>query len=352
VKLLRQIAVLLTFVVGSLSMAVDQASAVTTEIGAVMEIRAHSLPSPTAAGGFTVQVAEAAGTYAVPPGYGTITAWSHSTGTVPGTLTFKVYRPTGALREFSVVASDTRTVTASTVQSFPVQIPVRPGDRIGLSADEVQLAYQSDDPADQIGFFGAEPPLGATRATDGDPFQDFKLDVAATLQSAPDAPSGGQPPPGGPPPAGSQSTGSPSPTAPLSAAAKLRVSPRTFAAARRGPSVATKPRTAGAKVSYSVNVPSTVRFTVRQERSGRRKGRGKAARCVAETRLNRKAAECTRTVTLPEAFKQTARGAANGFRFTGRLGGRPLKPGPYMLVATPTASGRSGRSASSRFRIR
>ncbi len=357
-KHLGQVAALLTFLAGSLSMAADRAGAATTEIGAVGDIRAHALPSSTATGGFTVQVAEAAGTYAVPPGYGTISAWSHSAGSIAGALTFKVYRPTGALREFLVVASDTRTVTTGTVQSFPVQIPVRPGDRIGLSADDVQVAYQSNDQADQIGFFDSDPAPGTTQATDGDPFQDFKLDVAATLQSDPMGTGPSQPPAGGSPPAGSPPAGSPpagsrSPGAPLPAAAKLSVSPRTFAAGRRGPSVQmTKRRTSGAKVSYSVNVPATVRFTVRQARSGRRAGRGKTARCLPATRRNRKAAKCTRTVQLGGGFTQIAKGAANSFRFTGRLGGRPLKPGAYTLVATPTAGGRSGRPASARFRIK
>ena len=342
-------AALLTCLV-SLAAGVDRASGATTEIGAVGEIRDGALPSAIAASGFTVQLAEASGTYAVPRGYETITAWRHSAGTKAGTLTFKVYRPTGATRQFLTVASDTRTVTAKTVQSFPVQIPVRPGDRIGLSSDDdqmVQLAYESADPADQLGFFGSDPAPGTTRATDGEPFEDFKLDVAATVQSDPDGPGPGPPPPGGGP-----APGSPPATSPLAAATKLRLLPTAFAAARRGPSALTTSRRAsGAKVSYELNVRAAVRFTVRQARPGRRKGTGSTTRCVAETERNHKAAKCTRTVTLRGGFTQMAKAAANSFGFSGRLNSKPLKPGAYTLVATPSASGKTGKPASSRFRI-
>ncbi len=342
-KFSRAGAVLLTFAAVGLGGAVDRAAGATTEIGAVDEIRAAALPSPIAAGGFAVQVAEATGTYAVPPGYGAVSAWSHSAGTTAGTLTFKVYRPTGAKQEFLVVGSDTRTVTPGTVQTFPVQIRVRPGDRIGLSSDDVELAYESSNAADRIGFFGSDPPLAATEATDGEPFEEFKLDVAATLEPAP---SGRDPAPS---PAG----GSPSAVAPRPpAVAQMRIAPRTFRAAPSGPSARTAGRRrSGAAVSYDANVPAKVRFTVRRAGPGRRQGRGSAARCVRETRHNRAAVACTREMPVGGGFAQKAGLAANLFRFTGRLGGRTLRPGGYRLVATPTASGRTGKPVSRSFRI-
>lgn len=319
----------------------DRAVAASTEIGAVTEILAATAPSPTAEGGNVVQIAEAAGTYAVPAGYGTITSWRHSAGAAAGTLTFKVYRPTGALREFFVVASDTRAVTAGSVQSFPVRMPVRPGDRIGLSSEDLQLVYETFDPADRIGFFDSDPPPGTTKATDGEPFSEFKLDVAATLESTPEPPSGG---------GGSPLPGVPSTTSPPPALARLRVAPSAFAAARSGPSVTSR-RNIGARVSYSLEAPAAVRFTVRRSLPGRRTGNGDAARCEATTRANRDAARCTRTLTLAGGFTQRASEGANAFRFTGRLGGRSLRPGAYTLIATPRAGSGSGRPATSRFRI-
>ena len=61
------------------------ASGATTKIGAVAEIAAGSRPTEPSNGGDTVQTAEASGTYAVPAGYGVITAWEHSTGSAGGT---------------------------------------------------------------------------------------------------------------------------------------------------------------------------------------------------------------------------------------------------------------------------
>lgn len=346
-------AAFLTVVVVALGIA-DSAGAATTDIGAVSEIRERTPPTPTAEGGNVIQISEATGTYAVPPGYGTISSWRHSAGPSAGTLTFKVYRPTGALREFRVIAADTRAVAAGTVQSFPVRIPARPGDRIGLSSDDLQLVYETFDPADRLGFFEPDPPPGTTKATDGQPFEEFKLNVAATLESDPDAPGGSPTPPGGSPPAGSPSADPPARglpgTSPPAAVTRLRVAPSAFSAARSGPSV-TKRRTSGAKVSYSVKARAAVRFTVRRARSGRRKGSGRTARCLAPTRANRSAAKCTRAVTLAGSFTQMAKAGTNSFRFTGRLAGRALKPGAYTLVATPEAGGKSGRSATRRFRI-
>jgi hypothetical protein len=322
-----------------------RADAATTEIGAVTEVRSGAKPSATASGGFTVQIAEAAGSYAVPPGFATITSWTHSTGGTAGSLTFKVYRPTGATREFVAIASDTQTVVANTVMTFPVRIAVAAGDRIGLSSDDVELAYETFDPADRIGFFGADPPPGTTRATDGEPFGEFKLDVAATLDSDPDAvPSTAPPPPPPPPP--------PAATTPRPAVRGLTLAPRAFRAARSGPStMPARSARSGTRVRYSVAVTAKVRFTVRALRPGRRIGSGSAARCAPPTVATRAARRCTRAVALPGSFVRPAARGARSCRFTGRLGGRTLMPGDYVLVAAATAGGRTGNAVRRAFRI-
>lgn len=316
------------------------ARAATAEIGAVAEIRSGMAPAPITEGGFAVQVAEAGGSYVIPPGYSVITAWSHSAGTTAGPLTFKVYRPAGALREFTAVASDTRFVAAGTVQTFPVKIPVQPGDRIGLSADDVQLAFETFDTSDRIGFFSFDLPPGTTRATDGEPFQEYKLDVAATVSSDPDAAPG----------AGAGATGGYAMPAPR--LRRLSMVPSRFAAARSGGSTRTvRPRGFGTRVSYRSDMRASVRFTVQRVRSGRRRGTGRDARCVAPTRRNRTARRCTRYVPVTGSFTRTARSGGNRFVFTGRLGGRRLARGPYRLLAMPTANGASGRSLARGFRI-
>jgi hypothetical protein len=321
------------------------ALAATTQIGSVGEIAAGALPAPITSGGFAVQIGEAAGTYAVPPGFSTITAWSHSAGTTSGILTFKVYRPTGALHEFLVVGSDTQTVTAGSVQSFPVQIAVQPGDRIGLSSDDVELAFETFDINDRIGFYGADLPVGTTRATDGEPFPDYKLDVVATLSDGAEAPAADQPTLPPPPPASTQ------PAAPR--LTQLSLSPASFAAARSGASTrSTAPRGLGARVRYAVDRDAGVRFAVQRVTTGRRIGRGASARCVKATASNRARSRCTRYVSVG-SFSQTARAATvTTFTFTGRVGGRALQPGSYRLTATATAAGVVGNSVTRTFRIK
>ena len=327
---------------------IGPAAAATTEIGAVSEVKAGMAPSPTAEGGFTVQIGEAAGSYAVPAGFTTITSWSHSTGGRSGALTFKVYRPTGVAQEFLVVGSDTQTVVAGSVASFPVRIAVRPGDRIGLSSDDIQMAFETFDLADRIGFFGADPLTGSTRKSDGEPFPEFKLDVAATLESDPASPGGGPlpPPPPPPPPPPAYAAG------PLPAVRDLSIAPRAFRAARSGPSsLATVSSRVGTRVRYRVNVAAEVRFTVRRTPPGRRVGSGSAARCVAPTRRNRTAPACTRSIPLAGSFVRPSAAGARSFRFTGRLAGSTLKPGAYSLVAKATAGGRTGNAVRRAFRI-
>jgi len=339
----KAVAFLIALVFALLAFSAAPALGATTQIGAVEEIAAAAAPANEAAGGFVVQVGEASGSYEVPPGYSTITKWSHSAGTASGSLTFKVYRPTGNLREFATVAADTRDIVAGSVQTFGVRIAVLPGDRLGLSSENVQLAYATFNMADQIGFFSFELPIGGVRNTDGTPFEEFRLDVAATLNSAEVA----QLPPV---PAGTASSGGDSLPAPVLTA--LRVAPSAFAAARSGPSV--RPagrRTPATLVSFRVSATSSMRFTVRRVRPGRRRGPGASARCVAQTSANKRSRRCTREVPVPGSFTRSANAGANRLRFSGRIGGRRLTRGSYRLVATPRANGVSGTPVSRGFRI-
>lgn len=339
----RALAIALLLGFGALPGSADRAAAATTEIGAVAEIRSGELPAPISEGGYAVQISEASGTYAVPPGYGRITAWSHSAGTLAGEVTFKVYRPTGGLREFIVVGSDTRVVSAGAVHTFPVQIPVQAGDRIGLASDQVQLAYETFNVGDRIGFFGDNLPLAAIDTTDGEPFPEFKLDVSATVQTPPDQPGAVTNPP---------AAAVPYPL-PAPRLQRLSVAPSTFAAARNGATTRRTPRRGiGTKVSYRVDIASSLRFTVQRVLVGRRTSRSRAARCAASTPARRRFSACMRYVTVRGGFSQTARPGANSFYFMGRLNGRRLKPGRYRLLATATAEGVVGSTLRRNFRIR
>jgi hypothetical protein len=82
-----------------------------------------------------VQAASAGNpSYEVPSGGKTITSWSTNAWTAAGEkMEFKVFRPTGAHGGYSVVGHDgPRDLVPGTTNTFPVNIPVKPGDLLGL----------------------------------------------------------------------------------------------------------------------------------------------------------------------------------------------------------------------------
>jgi hypothetical protein len=115
----------------------------------------------------------------------------------------------------------------------------------------------------------------------------------------------------------------------------LRVSPRSFRAARRGAAFARRLRAhVGATVTYLDAAAGQSMFTISAYVHAR-------CRRGPSHRLRR----CTRRVALAH-FLRTDSAGANGFRLTGRLRGRALKPGSYLLTATPR-SGLGARGAGS-----
>jgi CSLREA domain-containing protein len=126
------------------------------------------------------------------------------------------------------------------------------------------------------------------------------------------------------------------------------ISPSAFRAAPSGASALAAKGRYGAKVSYTLNERAIVRFTAVQSQPGRR---GRGGRCVKPTSANRRAHRCTQLVSLRGSFTRVAGTGANRFRFTGRIGGRTLKPGRYRLLATPSVGSVVGRAASAAFRI-
>jgi hypothetical protein len=124
----------------------------------------------------------------------------------------------------------------------------------------------------------------------------------------------------------------------------LAISPRAFRAARRGASIALAPT--GGRVSFPLRTAGSVRFTVEQLLAGVVHGRS----CVSPSRGSTHAKRCTRDVLLHGSFAHAGFAGANSLRFTGRLHGRALAPGSYLLIAA--YSGAAGRaSASAPFRI-
>ena len=119
------------------------------------------------------------------------------------------------------------------------------------------------------------------------------------------------------------------PTAPpVARLESLRVAPSRFRPLKGGQAIANAvkaPR--GTTVTYRLNVSSTVGFRVERMVRGRRvKGK-----CVRQTRANRTNKACPLFKAVRGPFSHLGAAGENRFGFSGRLGGRALKPGAYRL---------------------
>jgi len=64
-----------------------------------------------------------------------ISSWSHNAANAPGPLTFKIFRKVADPATYMVIAHDgPRVLTPSALNNFPVDIPVQPGDVIGINS--------------------------------------------------------------------------------------------------------------------------------------------------------------------------------------------------------------------------
>jgi hypothetical protein len=96
-------------------------------------------------------------------------------------------------------------------------------------------------------------------------------------------------------------------------------------------------------VSYTNTQPATTRFTVQRRSRGYRKG-GRCVRRKPRSGLNPK--RCSLYRAVKGSFSHNDTPGPNSLRFTGRLGRRTLRPGPYRLTAV--ARNPSGKSAAVR----
>jgi len=128
--------------------------------------------------------------------------------------------------------------------------------------------------------------------------------------------------------------------------AGLRLRPRAFRTRARRHSGWPRP---GTKVHYRLSKAATTRFSVERSRSGRRRGRS----CVKQTLRTRHGKRCVRWVRVRGSFSRHGEAGSDSFRFTGRIGGRRLRPGKYRLAAVPRdLLGTSGTVKRARFRIK
>jgi hypothetical protein len=136
------------------------------------------------------------------------------------------------------------------------------------------------------------------------------------------------------------------PAAPMPSLTDLALRPAAFRAARRGPTTGSAP--AGTSISYRASTPGTVTFTVLRELTGVRRG-GACVRAVS-TRALHAARTCFRLQRLG-TFMHSGLSGDNHLSFSGRLRGRSLEPGRYVLRAVLTASLIEGKASQARFRI-
>jgi hypothetical protein len=139
------------------------------------------------------------------------------------------------------------------------------------------------------------------------------------------------------------------PPIPVPSISALRLSPSTFRAAAKGPTIASaKRKGTGTTITYSDSLAATTSFTILRSTPGVRSGR----RCVAPPKhraAHAKLKRCTRLLAAAN-FTHIDRAGANRLRFSGRAHAKKLRPGSYTLVAIPKL-GVAGKPASARFTI-
>lgn len=172
--MLRRISLFAVLTAAGLALAIPGSAAGATVIG-----RANT---PTTGGpclgGFTrLQIATALYTVSLP---GVLTSWSFAAAANPPQLRLKVGRPTGDTNFTIVGESPVETMTANTLRTFQIRIPVQAGDVLGQ--------YQATDghcssgtPGFSYVYVDVDQPFG-TNATFTGPVTNTELPLAATLE--------------------------------------------------------------------------------------------------------------------------------------------------------------------------
>jgi hypothetical protein len=138
--------------------------------------------------GIQTSLASSAVSYAV-PGAGLITSWSTNAGPGEGQrLTFKVFRPIGG-GKYTVIAADLRSLSASTLNTFKVAIPVQTGDLIGTQdtgADEhpTSCAVETGLPGNEVTSEFGDVAVGGTLGFEI-PEPEVQLNISATVLRVP-----------------------------------------------------------------------------------------------------------------------------------------------------------------------
>jgi hypothetical protein len=133
---------------------------------------------------------------------------------------------------------------------------------------------------------------------------------------------------------GAFETSNPVTVTPVAQLQSLKLSPTSFRAAKSGGAVVSAKKKSkgpvGTNVTYSLSLAGKVDFTVEQLTTGRKVGK----KCVKQTPANKGKKKCDLAKRLSGGFSETGAAGQNGFKFSGRLGSKALKPGRYRLVGS------------------
>ena len=192
VKVRMSLGVLAVVVLVGMLFLAAGASAASVQIG--------QLAPANAVGGCTecthvqVETVSPAPSYEVPAGEWDLTSWSAQGGLQGGTVRLRIFQPIAIPGQFRLVAeTPLETIAPATIATFPVQIPVEPGDRLGLEtgpavggSDYYPSTYTAPLGNRQYGVVGA-PKVGQTVGPGGEfgvgDDSGYLLDIAATLTS-------------------------------------------------------------------------------------------------------------------------------------------------------------------------
>jgi len=112
-----------------------------------------------------LQTSVAAGNSYVAPGAGILTSWSTQVGTEPGQeLGMKVYRPVGP-GTYLVVGQDGPRALAPGLNTFAVNIPVQPGDVLGIFLPpnvHSECTFETGLPGDVLSWREGNSPVGTS----------------------------------------------------------------------------------------------------------------------------------------------------------------------------------------------
>ncbi len=108
----------------------------------------------------------------------------------------------------------------------------------------------------------------------------------------------------------------------------------------------------GTTITYSDTQAATTKLTVVRQGPAYRIGKKGACRLLSAGHKRPKHAKACTAAKIIGTFTHADKAGANRIAFTGRLGGRALAAGSYLLEAAPKLGSLTGKTVSARFTVR